>query len=61
MGEPTSPLRLAPARGPQLWERADAGNGEFDPQAQPVPEWEFNQHIAGSFDEDRISLVGKRS
>jgi len=47
MGEPTSPLRLAPARGPQLWERADAGHGEFDPQAQPVPEWEFNQHIAG--------------
>ncbi len=46
LGEPTSPPRLAPARGPPLWERADAGQGEFDPQAQPVPDYEFDQRIA---------------
>ena len=29
-GEPTSPPRLAPARGPPLWEMPDAGQGSFD-------------------------------
>jgi len=32
LGEPTSPPRLLPAGGPPLWERADAGPGEIDPQ-----------------------------
>jgi hypothetical protein len=45
-GEPTSPPRMAPARGPPLWERADAGQGECDPQAQPAPDYEFDQRIA---------------
>jgi hypothetical protein len=36
LGEETSPPRIAPARGPPLWEMADAGQGEFDPQAQPA-------------------------
>jgi len=25
---------------------ADAGHGEFDPQAQPAPDYEFDQRIA---------------
>jgi len=46
LGEPTSPPRLAPARGPPLWEMSDAGQGEFDPQAQPPPDYEFDQRVA---------------
>ena len=42
LGEPTSPPRMAPARGPPLWEMADAG----DPNAQPAPDYEFDQRIA---------------
>jgi len=38
LGEPTSPPRLAPARGPPLWEMPDAGKDRFDPQAQPAPD-----------------------
>ncbi len=45
-GEPTSPPRLAPARGPPLWEMPDAGKDRFDPQAQPTPDYEFDQRIA---------------
>lgn len=48
IGEATQPPRIAPARGPPLWEAAEpAGN---DPQwgasAQPAPEFEFDQRIA---------------
>ena len=46
LGEATSPPRTAPARGPPLWEMADAGQGEFDPQAQPAPDFEFDQRFA---------------
>jgi hypothetical protein len=46
LGEPTSPPCLAPARGPPLWEMVDAGQGGFDPQAQPAPDYEFDQRIA---------------
>ncbi len=46
LGEPTSPPPIAPARGPPLWEMADAEQGEFDPQAQPAPDYEFDQRIA---------------
>jgi len=46
LGEPTSPPRLAPARGPPLWEIPVAEQGGFDPQAQPVPDYEFDQRIA---------------
>jgi hypothetical protein len=35
-----------PARGPPLWEMQDAGRDEFDPQAQPAPDYEFDQRIA---------------
>jgi hypothetical protein len=46
LGEPTSPPRLAPARDPPLWEMPDAGKDRFDPQAQPAPNYDFNQRIA---------------
>ena len=44
LGEPTAPPRIAPARGPPLWGLPDAGPGDFDPHAQPAPEYEFDQH-----------------
>lgn len=44
LGEPTTPPPLAPARGPPLWE--GAGQGDADPLAQPIPEFEFDQRIA---------------
>ena len=46
LGEPTSAPPTAPARGPPLWEMPDAGQGGFDPQAQPAPDYEFDQRIA---------------
>lgn len=49
LGEPTSPPRMAPARGPPLWDSAVAGlagQGETDPQAQPAPDYQFDQRIA---------------
>ena len=46
LDEPTSPPRLPPARGPPLWEMPDVGQRGFDPQAQPAPDYEFDQRIA---------------
>ena len=46
LGEPTSPPRILPARGPPLWEMAGALPEEIDPQAQPAPAYEFDQRIA---------------
>lgn len=46
LGEPIAPPRLAPARGPPLWETPGIGNGEFDPRAQPAPDYNFDQRIA---------------
>ena len=51
IGESTQPPRIAPARGPPLWELADAsaqaGNGPvWDMSAQPAPEIEFDQRVA---------------
>jgi hypothetical protein len=51
IGESTQPPRIAPARGPPLWEAAraseQAGNDpQWDMVAQPVPEFEFDQSIA---------------
>ena len=44
LGEPTAPPRIAPARGPPLSDMPDA-RAEFDRQAQPAPEYEFDQRI----------------
>jgi hypothetical protein len=46
LGEPTAPPRIAPARGPPLWDLPDARTGDFDPHAQPAPEYAFDQRIA---------------
>ncbi len=47
LGESTQPPRIAPARGPPLWEAAMASeyvkDPEWDVSAQPVPEFEFDQ------------------
>ncbi|MFA7239624.1 MAG: hypothetical protein WC091_05875 [Sulfuricellaceae bacterium] len=49
--ESTVPPKIAPARGPPLWESfADSTQAENDPQwdssAQPEPEFEFDQRLA---------------
>ncbi len=46
LGESTSPPRLLPAQGPPLWEMAGIEPGESDPQAQPAPDYEFDQRVA---------------
>jgi hypothetical protein len=47
LGEPAAPPRIAPARGPPLWETADP---EHDPAADPLlqcaPAFEFDQRIS---------------
>jgi hypothetical protein len=46
LGESISPQRLMRARAPPLGERQGAILGEDDIQAQPAPEYEFDQRIA---------------
>jgi hypothetical protein len=50
LGESTQPPRIAPARGPPLWEAAMAsehtGNdSQWDSAAQPEPVFEFDQRV----------------
>jgi hypothetical protein len=46
LGEPTAPPRIAPARGPPLWEATGA---EHDPSADPLlqsaPAFDFDQRV----------------
>ena len=46
LGEPTAPPRIAPARRPPLWEMPPAGHRAIDPQAQPAPDYAFDQRMA---------------
>jgi hypothetical protein len=46
LGEPITPPTVAPARGPPLWEVPPPGPREIDPQAQPAPDYEFDQRVA---------------
>ena len=47
LGEPTAPPRIAPARGPPLWETAGAEHELTpDPALPPTPAYEFDQRIA---------------
>jgi hypothetical protein len=46
LGEPIRPPVIAPARGPPLWDMPETGRDGFDSQAQPAPEYEFDQRIA---------------
>jgi hypothetical protein len=46
LGEPIAPPRIAPARGPPLWEAADAErDSPPDPALQPAPAYEFDQRL----------------
>jgi hypothetical protein len=46
IGEPTAPPRIAPARGPPLWEAAGAEHNPCtDPAPQPAPAFEFDQRV----------------
>ena len=51
IGESTQPPRIAPARGPPLWEAAAAAEQakndlQWDSSAHSAPEIEFDQRIA---------------
>jgi hypothetical protein len=46
LGEPTIPPRLRPAFGSPLWEMSGSAPDTIDPQAQPAPDYEFDQRIA---------------
>lgn len=46
LGEATSTPRLLPERGPPLWEGSGVETGDFVPQFQPAPDYEFDQQIA---------------
>ena len=48
LGEPTSAPRIAPARGPPLWElqATEPAERETDPQAQQAPDYELDQRVA---------------
>ena len=48
LGEPISAPLLAPARGLPLWELPvpDQAAQEIDPQAQPAPDYQFDQRVA---------------
>ena len=45
LGEPITPPTVAPARGPPMWDMPPAGQREIDPQAQPAPDYEFDQRV----------------
>ena len=43
LGEPTAPPRIAPARGPPLWEAADAAQDSTpEPALPPTPAYKFD-------------------
>ncbi|MCC7328198.1 MAG: hypothetical protein IT521_15495 [Burkholderiales bacterium] len=46
LGEPIAPPWIAPARGPPLWEAADAArDSPPDLVPQPTPAYEFDQRL----------------
>ena len=46
LGEPTAPPRIAPARGPPLWEATGAAHEpSADPLLQSAPAFEFDQRL----------------
>ena len=44
LGEPTTPPRAAPARGPPLWEQA--AQSHWDDTSAPAPEYVFDQRVS---------------
>jgi hypothetical protein len=45
-GAPTAPPRIAPARGPPLWDLPAPGPGGGDLHAHSTREYEFDQRVA---------------
>ncbi len=46
LGEPIAPPRIAPARGPPLWEATGAEHDpSADPALLPAPAFEFDQRL----------------
>jgi len=46
LGEPTTPPRMVPARGPPLWKAAGAEHDpSTDPLLQSAPAFEFDQRV----------------
>jgi hypothetical protein len=45
LGEPIAPPRVAPARGPPLWDLPAAGEGGGAPVAQPAPAYAFDSAV----------------
>jgi hypothetical protein len=45
LGEPTAPPKVAPARGPPLWEQAAQFHWDHTPA--PAPEYVFDQRVSG--------------
>jgi len=50
LGEPTRPPRIAPARGPPLWEAVATATAadhdpRWEPSVQPLPEIDFDQRL----------------
>ena len=58
LGEPTSPPRLRPARGPPLWAMQDRGADAINPHAQPMPDLEFGKRVAWQGARRQGSLAG---
>jgi hypothetical protein len=48
IGEPVTPPQVSPARGPPDWLEADVGQTHLNgsEQAEPVPEFEFDQAVS---------------
>ncbi len=46
LGEPTAPPKIAPARGPPLWEAAGTDHHpSADPAPKLAPDFEFDQRL----------------
>ena len=46
LGEPTAPPKVAPARGPPLWEQALEPLPRWDDSPAPAPEYVFDQQLS---------------
>jgi len=58
LGEPKAPPRLRPARRPPLSEMPDRESDAINPNAQPMPDYAFDQRIAWQGTRPQGSLVG---
>jgi len=62
LGEPTAPPRIAPARGPPLWEAVDAEHDcAADPRLQCAPAFGFDQRLSGWSQSPSLTRVRRRA